>query len=107
MYAVPKKDIEVCRAVREAVGDDYTLMLDATSAYEYQDAVEVGRALEALNFHWYEDRVRDDDVAGCVELCRALDIPVLMGESTHRGIWPFAHYLSQGAAGTRCAPSAT
>jgi len=97
-YADPKKDIEVCRAVREAVGPDYTLMLDATSAYDYQDALAVGRVLEQLDFHWYEDPVRDDDVAGCIELCRALDIPVLMGESTHRGIWPFAHYLSVGAA---------
>lgn len=97
-YASPDKDIEVCRAVREAVGPDYTLMLDATSAYDYQDAVRVGRALEELDYAWYEDPVRDDDVAGLVDLCRALDIPVLMGESTHRGIWPFAQYLAQGAA---------
>lgn len=96
--ATPEKDVEVCRAVRAAVGDDYTLMLDATSGYDWQGAVQVGRELEKLGFHWYEDPIRDDDVAGFVDLCRALDIPVLMGESTNRGPWIFAHYLSQGAA---------
>lgn len=97
-YAVPTKDIEVCRAVREAVGEDYTLMLDATSAYDWQGAIDVGRELQRLNYHWYEDPIRDDDVSGFVSLCQSLDIPVLMGESTHRGIWPFADYLSRGAA---------
>jgi L-alanine-DL-glutamate epimerase-like enolase superfamily enzyme len=96
--AEPDKDIEVCRAVREAVGGDYILMLDATSAYDYQDALRVGREIERLGFHWFEDPIRDDDVAGFVELCRALDIPVLMGESTARGPWTYAHYLTAGAA---------
>lgn len=95
--AVPEVDIEVCRAVREAVGPDYTLMLDATSAYDWQGALAVGRELERLGFHWYEDPIRDDDVAGFAELTRALDIPVLMGESSNRGPWTFAHYLAQGA----------
>lgn len=95
--AQPDKDIEAAIATREAVGPDYTLMLDATSAYDYQDALRVGRALERLNFHWYEDPIRDDDVAGFAELCRALDIPVFMGESTARGPWTFSHYLSAGA----------
>lgn len=97
-YGVPDKDIEVCRAVREAVGPDYVLMLDATSAYDWEGAIRVGRALEELGYHWYEDPIRDDDVPGFVQLCNILDIPVLMGESTSRGIWPFAHYLSEGAA---------
>ncbi|HMJ78806.1 MAG TPA: enolase C-terminal domain-like protein [Iamia sp.] len=96
-YAVPDKDIEVCRAVREAVGPDYTLMLDATSAYDWDGAVRVGRELERLGFYWYEDPIRDDDVAGLKRLTEMLDVPVLMGESTSRGIWTFAHYLDQGA----------
>ncbi|KAA9151854.1 mandelate racemase [Amycolatopsis acidicola] len=96
--AVPDKDIEACRAVREAVGPGYTLMLDATSAYDWEDAVRVGRELERLNFRWYEDPIRDDDVAGFVQLCKTLDIPVYMAESTARGPWPMAHYLATGAA---------
>ena len=96
--AVPDKDILACRAAREAVGDDFTLMLDATSAYDWADAVRVGREIEKLGFHWYEDPIRDDDVAGFAQLCQVLDIPVLMGESTARGPWTYASYLTAGAA---------
>lgn len=95
--ATPDKDIEACKATRAAVGDDYPLMLDATSAYDWQDAVRVGREIEKLGFRWYEDPIRDDDVAGFVQLCQVLDVPVFMGESTARGPWTYAHYLAQGA----------
>jgi L-alanine-DL-glutamate epimerase-like enolase superfamily enzyme len=95
--ATPDKDIEACIATRLAVGDDFTLMLDATSAYDWQDAVRVGRAIEKLGFHWYEDPMRDDDVAGFRQLCQVLDVPVYMGESSARGPWTSAMYLEQGA----------
>ena len=42
----PDEDIRVCEAVREAVGDDFTLMLDSTWTYPYPDALRVGRAIE-------------------------------------------------------------
>ena len=48
-------DIKICEAVRRAVGDDYTLMLDSTWTYEYPAALRVGRAIEALGFYWFED----------------------------------------------------
>lgn len=48
-----RTDIAVCRAVRKAVGDAYTLMLDSTWSYQYPEAVRVGRAIEELGFYWY------------------------------------------------------
>src|SRR5258708_20981521 len=59
-HAVPgrpshvEKDIEVCRLVREAVGDDMVLMYDPWGTYHnFTDALLVGRALEKLGFFWY------------------------------------------------------
>lgn len=95
--AQPDLDIAICKAVREAVGPSYRLMLDPTSAYDYDQALRVGRAIEKLDFYWYEDPIRDDDVQGLRALCDALDIMVLMGESTHRGPWAFANYFNQQA----------
>ena len=95
--SIPDLDIPICKAVREAVGPDYRLMLDATSAYDYDQALRVGRAIEKLDFYWYEDPIRDDDIAGLRELCSALDIMVLMGESTHRGPWAYANFFNQFA----------
>src|ERR1043166_4554258 len=43
----PSIDIEVCRAVRHAVGDAYRLMLDSTWSYEYPDALRVGKVVES------------------------------------------------------------
>src|SRR5262249_54058547 len=36
---VPERDIAICRAVRRAVGDDYTVMLDSTWSYRYPEAL--------------------------------------------------------------------
>jgi len=41
-----EEDIKVCEAVRDAVGDDYRLMLDATWCYQYPEALRVGFAVE-------------------------------------------------------------
>ena len=51
----PLYDIEICSAVRDAVGGDMKLMLDSMWAYQYEDALRVGRAIEDLNYYWYED----------------------------------------------------
>ena len=51
----PVDDIKVCKAVREAVGDDYQLMLDSTWCYDYPQALRVGLAIQDLGFYWYED----------------------------------------------------
>ena len=58
----PRVDIEVCEAVRRAVGERFTVMLDSTWAYVYPDALRVGQAAERLGFHWYEDPLADDDI---------------------------------------------
>ena len=60
----PKYDIEISRAVRHAVGDDMKLMLDSMWAYKYEDALRVGRAIEDLNFYWYEDPLVEEDLYG-------------------------------------------
>ena len=46
----PEKDIEVCRAVREAVGDDMVLMLDPFGFYTLQQSLWVGRDWEKVDF---------------------------------------------------------
>jgi L-alanine-DL-glutamate epimerase-like enolase superfamily enzyme len=86
----PEDDIAVCRAVRQAVGDDYRLMLDATWSYRYDQALRVGRAIEALGFFWYEDPLADDDLYGCIRLREKLDIPLMATEYAPGG---FTNYV--------------
>lgn len=97
-----KRDIEVCRAVRDAVGEEVTLMLDPFHAYTREEALKVGREIEKLNFYWYEDPIPTTDIDGLAELCRSLDISVLTGENVH-DIYSYAEIIRRNAAdGLRC-----
>lgn len=75
-----KLDIEICEAVREACPNIH-LMLDAVNGYTMKEALEVGKALEKLNFEWYESPIHDDNVDGYKVLRNKLDIPLSFGES--------------------------
>lgn len=93
----PGKDVAICRAVRKAVGDDMVLMLDAIWAYGYEDAVRVGRAIEELNFFWYEDPLAEDDLYNYVKLRQKLDIPILATEYAPGGLYGLSPYILERA----------
>jgi L-alanine-DL-glutamate epimerase-like enolase superfamily enzyme len=93
----PAVDIEVCRAVRRAVGDGYTVMLDSTWAYDYPAAVRVGRVVEELGFHWYEDPLPDDDLYNYVKLKQQLHIPIMATEYSPGGFTAYAPWLTAQA----------
>ncbi|MBM3958382.1 MAG: mandelate racemase [SAR202 cluster bacterium] len=95
--AVPKEDIEVCEAVRKAVGDDMVLMLDSVWAYCYEDAVRVGRAIEEMGYYWYEDPLAEDDMYGYIKLRQKLDIPILATEANPGGLYPMAQFITAQA----------
>jgi L-alanine-DL-glutamate epimerase-like enolase superfamily enzyme len=90
-------DIKVCEAVRKAVGDDYTVMLDSTWSYRYADALRVGRAIEDLDFLWYEDPLNEEDIYSYVKLRQKLDIPILATEYPAGDIGTYAVWLTERA----------
>jgi len=79
LLAVPD-DIRRMEAAREAVGDGFLLMADANHAYNFHTALRMGRALEDLNFYWFEEPLVPEDVAGCAALRQQLAIPIATGE---------------------------
>ena len=92
-----RTDIEICRAVREAVGDDYTVMLDSTWAYDFPEALRVGKAVEELGYYWYEDPLAEDDIYNYVKLRGHLDIPILATEYAPSGFTGYAPWIMQQA----------
>jgi L-alanine-DL-glutamate epimerase-like enolase superfamily enzyme len=94
---VPERDIEICRAVRRAVGDGFRLMLDSTWSYQYPEALRVGRAIEELDYHWYEDPLADDDLYNYVKLKQHLDIPILATEYSPGGFTAYAPWVTAQA----------
>ncbi len=96
-HSDPAADIEICKAVREAVGDDMVLMLDSMWAYGYEDAVRVGRAIEELDFFWYEDPLVEEDIYNYVKLRQKLDIPIMSTEFAPGRLYGMAHWIQSYA----------
>jgi L-alanine-DL-glutamate epimerase-like enolase superfamily enzyme len=92
-----RDDIKVSEAVRRAVGDAYTLMLDSVWAYEYEAALRVGRAIEELDYYWYEDPLADQDIYNYVKLHEKLDIPIMATEYPAGGLDGYAAWIIQRA----------
>ncbi len=92
-----RNDIKVCEAVRKAVGDDYLLMLDAVWSYDYQAALRVGQAIEALGYYWYEDPLADADIYNYVELKKHLNIPIMATEYPAGGLDSYAPWVKERA----------
>ncbi len=88
-----REDVKVCAAVRRAVGDDYTIMLDSTWSYDFPAAVRVGRAIEEMGFHWYEDPLADQDIYNYVKLKQKLHIPVMATEYPITGYDSYAQWI--------------
>jgi L-alanine-DL-glutamate epimerase-like enolase superfamily enzyme len=91
-----KLDMEVAKAVRKAAGDDYTLLMDPVGVYTREEAIKVGRLMDELHFVAYEDPIPTSDIEGLVELCRALDVPIHIGEFIFSP-YNYAEYIRRGA----------
>jgi len=92
-FGVPDRDIEVCRAVKEAVGDSMDLMLDPVNAYDRLGANKVAKALEDLDFYWFEAPIPDADLQGLKDLTRRYRIPITAVESISGGLLHYPPYL--------------
>jgi D-galactarolactone cycloisomerase len=75
-----EEDAAVTRAVRDAIGPDLGLMVDANHAYDAVAAIRLGRMIEAHDIGWFEEPVPPEDVAGYKAVKAALPIPIAGGE---------------------------
>ena len=91
------QDLERLRAVRDAVGPDLDIMVDANQSMTHAEARRRAAAFEPLDLAWFEEPLPADDVAGHVLLARSTSIPVAVGESLY-SLAQFREYLAQGAA---------
>ena len=94
----PKEDVEVCKAVRAAVGDDMVLMLDPFGVYTLEQALWVGRELEKLGFYWLEHPMIETRIEAYRRLTRELDIAICSPEHVSGGVFSRAEWVLQGAS---------
>lgn len=78
-----REDIERVRRMREHLGDDFPLMVDANMRWTADQAIRAVRALEPYNLVWIEEPTIPDDVEGHARIVREGGSPIATGENMH------------------------
>jgi D-galactarolactone cycloisomerase len=73
-------DLTYIKAIREAIGPDLLLMVDANHAYNASEAVRLARAMEPYDIHWFEEPVPPEDLDGYLEIKRHAKMLIAGGE---------------------------
>ena len=77
----PKEDLKLVSAVRDTIGSEFKLMVDANHAYNKNDALYVGRGLDEMNIYWFEEPVAPEDYDSYKELKETLKTNIAGGEA--------------------------
>jgi L-alanine-DL-glutamate epimerase-like enolase superfamily enzyme len=82
--AVPiAEDVERVKVVREAIGPDIKLLVDANCAYRHYEAIQFAKRIEEYDPFWFEEPVLPDDYIGHRRLADATSIPIATGENEY------------------------
>lgn len=73
--------VAIVRAMRETLGDNVDLLIEAHDRFTVSTAIRLGRQLEEFRPFWMETPVRSYDLQGHIEVQRALSFPVVLGEA--------------------------
>ena len=90
------EDADRLRAVREAVGDAFEIMVDANQAFTVAEARRRAHAFAPFGLAWLEEPLPAEDVGGHVELAAVATMPIAVGESLYHPSH-FRDYLERGA----------
>ena len=75
-----QRDIQRVQAVRQHLGDDFPLMVDANQQWDRPTAQRMCRTLEAFNLVWIEEPLDAHDFEGHAALAVQFDTPIATGE---------------------------
>ena len=78
-----EEDARNARAVREAIGGERRLAVDANHAYDAMTAIRLGRLIEPLDIAWFEEPVPPEDLEGYLQVKHALAMPISGGEAEY------------------------
>jgi galactonate dehydratase len=88
--------IDIVSAVRDAVGPDIDLMIEAHNRFSVSTALRIADRLVPFRPAWLEEPVRHDHIGSMVEVARRSPVPIATGES-FTSIGQFADLLSHDA----------
>ncbi len=89
------EDVEKLAAMRNHLGPDFPLMVDANMRWTVDEAIRAARAFRAFDPLWLEEPIIPDDVAGHERVLRDGGLPLAAGENL-RSIWDFRQLICSG-----------
>ncbi len=89
------EDVRRVAALREAIGPDIYLAVDANQAYNAATAIRIGQQLADCDVLWFEEPVGAKDVAGYGRVQAALPMAIAGGEGL-RTRYEFKEFFAQG-----------
>jgi L-alanine-DL-glutamate epimerase-like enolase superfamily enzyme len=89
------EDVGKIAAMRDFLGPDFPLMVDANMRWTADEAIRAARAFAPFDLVWLEEPISPDDVAGHARVVREGGLPVAAGENL-RTLWDFRHLIASG-----------
>lgn len=91
-----KTDLERLKKVREAVGNDVKIMMDANQGMDLPAAIQLADAARELHIHWFEEPLHHQHFDGYQLLKNKTGISLAMGEREYDSL-PLRQLLQQKA----------
>ncbi len=74
-------DLEYVKAIREAIGYDLILMVDANRAYTASDSIRLAREMERYQVYWFEEPLPPEDFDGLLEVKQKSNVLIAAGKN--------------------------
>lgn len=82
-----ENDIHRLKLIRETIGPDIKLAVDANQVWDVNEAIDWIKALGEVNLHWVEEPTSPDDILGHATIAKAIaPTRVATGEHVHNRV---------------------
>jgi galactonate dehydratase len=75
--------IAYVKAMRDALGSDFELLIEAHRRFAPSHAIRIGRRLAELGIDWYEEPCLAENIDLVAEVRRQVPVPIVTGEALH------------------------
>ncbi|MCI0391631.1 MAG: mandelate racemase/muconate lactonizing enzyme family protein [Acidobacteria bacterium] len=98
MDAKPETTLDLYDGLRDKLGEQSKLMVDALWRFDPTQAIRFGRELDVRRATWFEAPLKPEDVVNHARLAGRIDTPIAIGES-YRTRWEMRPFFESGAVG--------
>jgi D-galactarolactone cycloisomerase len=91
-----EKDVARVKALRDEIGYDLRLMVDANQSYNAASAIRIAHKMESLDIMWFEEPVNAQDLEGYLQVKAGISMAISGGENL-RTRYEFEKFLSNRA----------